>query len=104
MRYNDDVSVGTALCPPLGSIKAGEEKTYTMRFQTAGLTRGRYKCLFVLFGENEYGGYTDYDACWPTFFFELEDEANINWDVREWGHLRFPETIVDGDSKQKQRI
>lgn len=95
IRFHDDVSVGAALCPPLAGMKAGEEKSYIMSFQTAGLTRGRYKCLFVLFGENEYGGYTDYDAVWPAFYFELEDGATIKWDTREWGHLRFPDIRID---------
>ena len=94
IRFVDDVSVGTALCPPLGAMKAGEEKTFELCLKTAGMTRGTYKSLFVLFGENVYGGYTDYDAVWPAFFFEVEDDANINWDVREWGHIRFPDIVV----------
>ena len=97
VRFNDDISVGAALCPPLGSIRAGEEKTFTMRFKTDGLTRGSYKCLFVLFGENDYGAYIDYDAVWPTFFFEVEDDAVINWDIREWGHIRFPDIAIDSN-------
>ena len=95
LRYKDETSVGAALCPPLGDMKAGEEKSFDMRFQTADLTRGQYNCLFVIYGENEYGKYKDYDAVWPTFFFELEDENAINWDVKSWGHIQFPNIIVD---------
>ena len=97
VRHYDDQSVGAALCPALEGMKAGEERTYIMRFQTRGLTRGRYKCLFVLFGENDYGGYTDYDAVWPTFFFELEDSASINWDTREWGRVHFPDICIESE-------
>ena len=94
IRYQDDSPVGTAQCPPLGGMQSGEEKTFSMRFQTNNLTRGRYKCLFVLYGLNEYGSYEDYDAIWPTFYFDLEDEININWNTKMWGHIRFPEIQV----------
>ena len=95
-QRQDDVPVATALCPPLSGMKKGEEKVYTMQVKTTGLTRGKYKCLFVLFGENEYGGYTDYDAVWPAFSFELEDSLNINWDSANWGSVRFDDVVISG--------
>ena len=91
VRYNDDTPVGMASCPSLGAIKAGEDRSIVMRFQTANLTRGRYRCLFVLYGENGYGNYIDYDAIWPALVFDLEDDIRINWETNMWGHIRFPE-------------
>jgi len=96
IRYYDDSPVGTAQCPPLGGMQAGEEKTVIMRFKTNGLTRGHYKCLFVIYGLNEYGNYEDYDAIWPVFSLELEDDLNINWNTKMWGHIRFPDIVVEG--------
>ena len=101
IRYQDDSPVGTAQCPPLEGMQLGEEKTLTMRFQTLHLTRGRYKCLFVIYGMNEYGNYEDYDAIWPAFYFELEDEIRINWNTRQWGHIRFPDIEVKELGEEK---
>ncbi len=95
IRYQDDSPVGTAQCPPLGGMLMGEERTITMRFHTNVLTRGRYKCLFVIYGMNEYGNYEDYDAVWPAFYFELEDDIKLNWNTRMWGHIRFPNIEIE---------
>ncbi len=94
VRYSDDVPVGTAQCT-LGSIAEGQDNVYFLRFSTKTLTRGRYKCLIVIHGENEYGTYEDYDAIWPTFFFELEDNLSIAWNTRMWGHIKFPDVQID---------
>ena len=96
IRYQDDTPVGTAQCAPLGGMKIDSEKTFTMRFKTSSLTRGRYKCLFVIYGMNEYGNYEDYDAIFPAFYFELEDDIKLNWNTRMWGHIRFPDIEVKG--------
>lgn len=94
VRYVDDTPVGTAQSQPLGSIQAGKDKVVEMRFRTQGLTRGRYKCLFVLYGMNEFGSYTDYDAIWPAFCFEIEDDIVLNWNTKMWGHICFPDIEV----------
>ena len=94
IRYSDDVPVGTSQCS-LGNVEEGQDQEYIMRFSTKTLTRGRYKCLFVIHGENEYGVYEDYDAIWPTFVFELEDNLSINWNTRMWGHIKFPDVQID---------
>ena len=87
--------IGTAQCNQLGSLSAGESKTYTMRFKTDMLTRGKYICLFVLHGENGYGNYEDYDAVYPAFSFEIEDEMTINWNTNHWGNIRFPDICLE---------
>ena len=94
VRYSDDSPVGTAQCS-LGDIQTGQDKDYTMRFNLTNLTRGRYKCLIVIHGENEYGSYEDYDAVWPTFCIDLEDDIAINWNTRMWGHIRFPDVQIE---------
>lgn len=96
VRFHDDTPIGTAQ-GDLGSIIAGDEREYSLSFQTVGLTRGKYKTLLVLHGENEYGAYEDYDAIWPTFFFEIEDNININWNTRMWGHIQFPNLQLKED-------
>lgn len=95
VRFADDSPVGTAQCPPLGSYRQGEEANFTMGFDTKGLTRGKYKCLFVLYGMNEFGTYEDYDAVWPAFSFEIEDSNQINWNANMWGHIQFPDIKID---------
>jgi hypothetical protein len=94
VRYVDDTPVGTSQCPPLGDYAEGDEFEFTMRFQTRGLTRGKYKVLFVLYGMNEFGTYDDYDAIWPAFSFEIEDENVINWNTNMWGHIQFPDIEI----------
>lgn len=95
VRFADDNPVGTAQCPPLGSYAAEKDLQIEMRFQTKGLTRGRYKVLFVLYGMNDFGTYEDYDAVWPAFTFEIEDSNLINWNSNMWGHIRFPDLNVN---------
>jgi lipopolysaccharide transport system ATP-binding protein len=95
VRYADDSPVGTSQCPPLGDYKKGENVCFEMLFDTKGLTRGKYKCLFVLFGMNDYGTYEDYDAIWPAFSFEIEDSNKINWNTNMWGHIQFPDIVVE---------
>ena len=94
IRYIDDTPVGTAFCT-LGDIKAGENKSYIMRFKTDSLTRGQYKCLIVIHGEDRYGTYEDYDAVWPTFCFEVQDNLSIIWNTQMWGHIHFPDLQIE---------
>jgi lipopolysaccharide transport system ATP-binding protein len=94
IRYADDSPVGTSLCPPLGSFRKNDNVSFLMEFDPKGLTRGKYKCLFVLFGMNEFGTYEDYDAVWPAFSFEIEDDNRINWNTNMWGHIQFPDIVV----------
>ena len=89
LRYQDDVPVGTSRCFLMDKMEKNTEKTMRMRFSTDCLTRGRYKCLLVIHGLNDYGNYEDYDAVWPAFYFELEDKQQINWNTTGWGHIRF---------------
>lgn len=95
LRYQDDTPVGTARCESIGSMAAGEEKTFTMHFDTTGLTRGRYRCLFALYGENGYGTYVDYDAIWPACQFDVEDNIQLDWNGSSWGYIQFPAIWIE---------
>lgn len=95
LRYIDDAPVGTAQCPVLGDLEEHENRTLRMTFRTDMLTRGKYKCLFVIYGMNEYGTYEDYDAVWPAFTFEIEDNNLIRWNEKMWGHIQFPDIVIE---------
>ena len=93
VRFEDDIGVGVAFAPCLGSLAAGQEKMYHLSFDTAGLTRGQYMAMLTLYSENEYGKHMTYDGVWPAFYFQMEDSATI-WNTRQWGHVRFPDITV----------
>lgn len=88
IRDSSDIPVGTSL-GSLGNIINGVQKDFLISFDTKTLTRGNYKTLLVIHGNNEYGVYEDYDAIWPTFSFEIQDQLSINWNTRMWGHVHF---------------
>ncbi len=94
LRYIDDTPIGTSQCPLLGDFEKGQDRIFDMAFQTNMLTRGKYKCLFVIYGMNEYGTYEDYDAIWPAFIFEIEDNNKISWNENMWGHIQFPDILL----------
>ena len=96
LRYQDDSTIGTAFCDTAESFDKDEEKVLTLSFSTSGLTRGRYKCLFVIYGMNEYGVCEDFDAIWPVCCFELEDNLKVNWNTRRWGHVKLHDIQLDG--------
>ena len=91
LRYVDDSPVGVALSPSLGDIKAGEDCTCRLAFDTELLTGGRYKCLFCLYAVNEFGTYVDYDAIYPVFSFEIEELSDLLWRGNMWGRIKFKE-------------
>jgi hypothetical protein len=94
VRYLDDTPIGTAQCSSLPNAKKDEDIYINMSFDTSCLTRGKYKALFVIYGMNEYGTYFDYDAIYPTFIFEIEDNNQINWNSNHWGHIRFKDIEI----------
>ena len=93
IRFDDDTGVGVALAPCLGSMSAGQEKTFDLKFHTDSLTRGRYQSVMTLYSENEYGKRMTYDSISPAFLFQMEDTASA-WNIRNWGHIRFPDMTV----------
>ena len=95
VRYLDDTPVGVSLSPVLGEIKNGEDKMFTMRFDSSLLTGGKYKCLFCLYSVNEFGTYIDHDAIYPVFFFEIEELQSLLWRGNMWGRIKFPDLALD---------
>lgn len=102
VQGSDFNRIGTAQCECLGSFSKGDIKKFDMRFQTNGLTRGKYLCLLVLYGENGYGNYEDYDAVFPTFYFDIEDDMIINWNTNYWGNIRFQDVLIDHVEVEKE--
>ena len=94
IRFEDDAAVGVALSPCLGALRSGEEKTFCVSLDTAGLTRGRYQGLLTLYNVNEYDKHMVYDALSPAFYFRMEDTATI-WNKGHWGHIRFPDLKME---------
>lgn len=94
VRYKDDTPIGTALCPVLGNVMVGEDLNFQMSLETHGLVSGIYKCLFVLYSENDYGNFRDLDAVWPAFCFELDNDIHAKWDSKYWGHVSFPNITI----------
>ena len=95
LKHQDDGVVGTSFCDGMGAISADEEKIFNLHFSTEGLTRGQYKCVFVIYGINDYGAFEDYDTVWPVCFFKIEDNIKTNWVPRRWGHIKLPDTTFD---------
>ena len=94
LRYADNVPVGTVPDTDLGCLSEGEQRTYSMEFDTKLLTRGKYRADIVLFERNEYGTSLDHDLVLPAFYFEIQDSETITWNTANWGHVRFPDMLV----------
>jgi len=97
LRNLDGSPVGTSPNTPLGSMEIGEEKTFSLGFDTSWLTVGKYSADFVLFELNEYGVCRDHDLVLNTFRFEIQENSEIVWNKKNWGHIRFPEVKILGD-------
>jgi len=96
LRYIDDTSIGVSQCASLGDMEESESRVFSMSFDTHYLTRGQYKVCAVLYIMNEFGAFEDYDAVWPFITFEITDEKSvINWRKKDWGHIQFPDLIMD---------
>ena len=97
IQSSDFNRIGTSRCE-LGKVVAGESKRYTLCFDTNTLTRGKYIALLVLYGENGYGSFEDYDAVFPSFYFDVVDDMTINWNTKCWGNIRFQDVkVVDSE-------
>ena len=93
--YSDDIPVGTVPNISLGSVDAGEEKTFRMTFHPLNLTRGKYRADMVLFELDEFGNSFDLDLVVPAFMFAIEEDGEIVWNTTNWGHVRFPDIEVN---------
>ena len=94
LGYSDGSPVGTVPDIPLGSIGAGEKKTYIMEFDPIHLTQGRYNAHMVLFETDDIGNSYDQDLLLPAFTFQVDSEEEIAWNTHAWGHIRFSDIRV----------
>ena len=60
-----------------------------------GLTNGRYRVDLVLFEIDEFGNSFDQELLLPAFFFEVQEREDIVWNPNSWGHIRFPDVVVE---------
>ena len=44
----------------------------------------------------------DYDAVFPTFYFDIEDDMIINWNTNYWGNIRFQDILIDHVEVEKE--
>ena len=95
VRYSDDIPVGTMPNFSLGACGAEEEHEYTVEFAPVGLTNGRYRVDLVLFEIDEFGNSFDQELLLPAFFFEVQEREDIVWNPNSWGHIRFPDVVVE---------
>lgn len=92
--YSDDIPVGVVPDVSLGAMGEGEEKTFTLEFDSTFLTQGKYSVRMVLFEIDEFGNSFDQDLLSPAFVFQIEDEEKIVWNTNKWGHVKFPDIRV----------
>lgn len=92
-RFIDGSQIGTAMSGLLGSLEAGETKTYELCFDSPAFVNGKYSVLLCIYELNDFGSYDDLDAIDPAFWFEIRDDMGINWHYNGWGYIKFSEII-----------
>lgn len=92
--YGGDTPVGVAPSMSLGAFKAGEMREFTVDFDPSGLTLGKYRVDLVLFELDDCGTSYDHELLLPAFRMELRGTEDINWNVKSWGHFRFPDAQI----------
>ena len=94
LRYSDDTPVGTMPNVSLGSCGENEENEFIVEFTPTGLTNGKFRVDMVLFEIDDFGNSYDEELLLPAFFFEVQVNEDIVWNQSNWGHIRFPEAVV----------
>ncbi len=87
-------SVGMAISEKEFTFSEGKSGELEVCFDTAYLSMGKYDTRFSLFHINKFGAH-EYHCILNDFFsFSLQDNPknnfNMNWNVRSWGHISFP--------------
>ena len=92
--YGDDVPVGSMPNFSLGAFRVDETREFFVDFDPIGLTIGKYRIDLVLFTMDEVGMIFDQELLLPAFRIEVKEDPDINWNSKNWGHIRFPDVIV----------
>lgn len=95
VRFADMTPVGTVPELDLGTLEHEEKKVFRIGFDTSWFTRGKYQVYLVLFEKDSLDMSHDYDLVMPAFWFEIEDELDICWNVNTWGHIKLPDLICE---------
>ena len=93
--YGDDAPVGTMPSVSLGEMAEGEIREFTVELDPIGLTSGKYRVDLVLFDMDEFGTVYDQELLLPAFRVEVKETTDINWNSNNWGHIRFPDAVVE---------
>jgi lipopolysaccharide transport system ATP-binding protein len=87
-RYADGSQIGTSMTP-LGGMRSGEKKRFSLHFAAPAFAPGKYSVLICIYEVNEFGIYHDFDAVDPAFWFEIRDDMGISWNPNGWGYVKF---------------
>lgn len=94
LRYSDDSPVGTMPNVSLGRCTENETNEFVLEVDPMGLTNGKYRMDMVLFEIDAFGNSYDQELLLPACFFEVVENEDIVWNQTNWGHIRFPEALV----------
>ena len=86
LHYSDGTPVGTVPEIHLGLLQENTTGSYRITFDTSLLTRGKYYFDLVTF-EKISTNSIDYDIVLSSFFFEIQDQLDIEWNTSNWGHI-----------------
>ena len=90
-------SVSVLLAPKLFSCKRGDVFTIPLEADISELVPGKYTLTPVLYGVNEYGGWSFYDHIDCAVVFEVVNKEGFNenmpWEQRWWGNVKLPELV-----------
>ena len=94
---SDGQFVSVLLAPKLFSCKKGDVITIPLEADVSELVPGKYTLTPVLYGVNEYGGWSFYDHIDCAVVFEVVNQEGFNenmpWEQRWWGNVKLPELI-----------
>lgn len=93
--YTDTAPVGTIPNLSLGCFHGNDEKEFELEILPLGLTSGRYQVNMVLFIMDEFGNSYDQELLLPAFSFEVQENEDIVWNPRAWGHIRWSGSILE---------
>lgn len=94
LHYADDAAVGSSPDNYIGEIKKDEEIRVILTMDTSILTRGKYKVGLVTFEKTDSQDSIDYDFIRAAFSFEIEDNQQMRWNSKSWGHVVLPGVSV----------
>ncbi len=101
LRYSDETPVGTMPDVSLGAFQPGDRREFQMEVCPSGLVGGKYRVDMVLFEKDDFGNSFDQELLLPAFLFELQEPEAVVWNHSNWGHIRFPDAVVQPLSGQE---